>query len=119
MPSSALDLARSMPRILERRDSETDRPAASSEARLMRRPVDSFSRLLPRLACWVCREPWPIIEEILWLILIGLKPPCYGFPQLPCRRDPLGWAINEYRHGCHRALTFVAVFSQGLGRFFL
>src|SRR6188768_3128840 len=81
MPSSAFDLARPMPRILERMVSDTERPAASSEARLMRRPVDSFSRDLLRDTCWVLSEPWPIIEEILWLI--RMEQTSLFFPRRP------------------------------------
>src|SRR3954453_22473642 len=43
MPSWALRLAWAVPRIWARMPSEIARPAASSAARLMRRPDDSFS----------------------------------------------------------------------------
>ena len=43
MPSCALRLAWAVPRIWARMPSEIARPAASSAARLMRRPEDSFS----------------------------------------------------------------------------
>src|SRR4051794_1169603 len=44
MPSWVLRTATFMPPICERRPSEIERPAASSAARLMRKPLDSFSR---------------------------------------------------------------------------
>jgi hypothetical protein len=43
-PSWVLRTATLMPPICERRPSEIERPAASSAARLMRKPLDSFSR---------------------------------------------------------------------------
>ena len=43
MPSCALRLACAVPRIWARMPSEIARPAASSAARLMRRPEESFS----------------------------------------------------------------------------
>ena len=43
MPSCALRLAWAVPRIWARMPSEIARPAASSAARLMRRPDESFS----------------------------------------------------------------------------
>jgi len=42
-PSSAFRVPWVRPRIWARIFSEIDRPAASSEARLMREPLDSFS----------------------------------------------------------------------------
>ena len=52
MPSWALRAAWAEPVTWDFRPSEMDRPAASSPARLMRRPVDSFSRDLER-SFWV------------------------------------------------------------------
>ena len=56
MPSWALRTATLRPPTCERRPSEIARPAASSAARLMRKPLDSFSSDL---------DIWPCVTDRL------------------------------------------------------
>src|SRR5690554_209040 len=72
MPSWALRAATLRPPICERRPSEIARPAASSAARLMRRPLDSFSNDFERSFCVLDRFRYALSAETLVLICIPM-----------------------------------------------
>src|SRR6478609_7273251 len=68
MPSWALRAATFRPLTCERRPSEIARPAASSAARLMRKPDDSFSSDLLRSFCVLDRLRYELTAAMFWLI---------------------------------------------------
>src|SRR5659263_146799 len=68
MPSWALRTATLRPPTCERRPSEIARPAASSAARLMRKPDDSFSSDLARSFCVLDRLRYELVAAMFWLI---------------------------------------------------
>src|SRR4028118_1027960 len=68
MPSWALRGATLRPPTCERRPSEMARPAASSAARLMRKPLDSFSRLLESWLSVLDRLRYEFIAAMFWLM---------------------------------------------------
>ena len=68
MPSWALRAATLRPPTCERRPSEIARPAASSAARLMRKPDESFSSDLLRSFCVLDRLRYELTAAMFWLI---------------------------------------------------
>src|SRR5438309_9332983 len=75
-PSWALEMAWLVPPISARRLSDLTRPAASSAARLIRNPEDSFSRELVRASDVVLRLRYALNAMMFWLIRMLLTPPC-------------------------------------------
>ncbi|MOA27648.1 hypothetical protein D3C78_1485350 [compost metagenome] len=75
MPSWAFFSAWARPRIWPRRFSEMLRPAASSAARLTRRPLDSFSSDLERARSVMPMFRWVLMAETLVLIRSDMSIP--------------------------------------------
>ena len=67
-PSWALRTATLRPPTCERRPSEIARPAASSAARLIRKPLDSFSSDLAIWPSVTDRLRYAFIAAMFWLI---------------------------------------------------
>src|SRR2546426_7105953 len=74
--SWALEMAWLVPPISARRLSDLTRPAASSAARLIRNPEDSFSRDFERRSDVVLRLRYALNAMMFWLIRMKLIPPC-------------------------------------------
>ena len=68
MPSWALRTATLRPPTCERRPSEIARPAASSAARLIRKPLDSFSSDLDIWPCVTDRLRYEFKASMFWLM---------------------------------------------------
>ena len=68
MPSWALRTPTLRPPTCERRPSEIARPAASSAARLMRKPLDSFSSDLDIWPCVTDRLRYELMASMFWLM---------------------------------------------------
>ena len=116
MPSWALRLAWAVPRIWARMPSEIARPAASSAARLMRRPDDSFSidfesaiDVAERLRCALNASTFVFTRRDIEILLdLGWTEPG-GF--LPPGRATVRRPRGRPRHIAFRAtsVTFDAV----------
>src|ERR1700716_3186228 len=75
-PSWALAMAWLVPPISARRASDLTSPAASSAARLIRKPEDSFSRDFERAEDVVFRLRYALYAAMFWLIRMTVIPPC-------------------------------------------
>src|SRR5439155_7530606 len=103
MPSWALAMAWLVPPISARRDSDLTRPAASSAARLIRKPEDSFSRDFERADDVVFRLRYALYAAMFWLMRMTVVPPCTfearGVPRPQLRPDIHVGSLVHCRQG--------------------
>src|SRR3954447_8159646 len=92
-PSCALRTATFRPPTCERRPSEMAKPAASSAARLMRKPLESFSRDLPIWLSETYRVRYEFIAAMFWLM---------RRPMMILLRDRVRVPPFRGRHPSHR-----------------
>src|SRR6476620_2140363 len=98
MPSCALRTATLRPPTCERRPSEIARPAASSAARLMRKPLDSFSSDLLIAPCVTDRLRYELKASMFWLMRRPMVFPSWNVDLMSESLPGLGNLIGP-RHG--------------------
>src|SRR3954471_17508545 len=103
VPSLALRMAWLVPRTWVRIFSETDRPATSSAARLMRRPVESFCNDAFKPSVFFANELDVIIAVMLWLMRVMRPSVVFAKAALPW--PPFPERIKQIGSQFRRALA--------------